>query len=695
MQITEILTRLQGVKKDSDGYQAKCPAHDDKKSSFHCAEKDGKILVHCYAGCSFDQICESLQIKKSDFFLTPMKKNLEEFTIKELAWHKNIPLDFLQKIGAYQENGHVKISYKDKDGQETCRQRIRKACTAKEGSKWVVDERPIMPYGLWLEMNQNSDYVLMVEGESDSWTAWYNDFPALGIPGADMTKTIQYEHIKKYNKIYIVQEPDHGGEIFVKGIKERLDNIGWNGQAIVVQIGSEAKDTNELWKQNPDKKKFRERYEALLKRAENGNTEPFPIEIFPPTIQAWLKNISNNLSCPIDYTACGLLAVISVLCGKTSIYIPEKDWREKAILYMSIIAQPGSGKSPALQKMLAILYQIEEDFQQENELAESHYEEELANYELDLNRWKSQQKSNHGGNRPEKPEKPIRKTIFTTDITSEALAEIASNNNAILVFKDEISGWVASMDQYRNGRGEDREFYLSLWNGNFAKVDRKRQKPIIVTDPHVSVLGGVVPDKLPLLNQETHDGFFDRLLCSYPEHMKRIWTIENINNKIRNEAMAILKNVFLNNMQPKTITLTNNALLNFSLLYESCNENGDGFKSKLPGYTLRLALIISAIWSKDDCDETVMNYAMSLAKYFEEHHAKAVGNSRESKEQKEQNAIIAWMQRKNMKKAKVRDLLTARLAGCGTAKMAKIQMQELVDSERATWVVEQKEIEIC
>ncbi|GAH15238.1 unnamed protein product, partial [marine sediment metagenome] len=41
-----------------------------------------------------------------------------------------------------------------------------------------------MLYGLdRLESFKKDGWVLLVEGESDCWTAWYHGIPALGLPG--------------------------------------------------------------------------------------------------------------------------------------------------------------------------------------------------------------------------------------------------------------------------------------------------------------------------------------------------------------------------------------------------------------------------------------------------------------------------------------------------------------------------------
>jgi hypothetical protein len=43
------------------GWLAKCPAHDDRGPSLSICERDGKVLVHCFAGCSQREVVEALR----------------------------------------------------------------------------------------------------------------------------------------------------------------------------------------------------------------------------------------------------------------------------------------------------------------------------------------------------------------------------------------------------------------------------------------------------------------------------------------------------------------------------------------------------------------------------------------------------------------------------------------------------------
>jgi AAA domain-containing protein/Toprim domain-containing protein len=57
------------AKRVGDGWQAKCPAHEDHTPSLTIAEgHDGRALVHCHAGCAFDAVVTALGIEKRELF---------------------------------------------------------------------------------------------------------------------------------------------------------------------------------------------------------------------------------------------------------------------------------------------------------------------------------------------------------------------------------------------------------------------------------------------------------------------------------------------------------------------------------------------------------------------------------------------------------------------------------------------------
>lgn len=68
MLLDGLLNHLDKVSQRGDQYAALCPAHDDKNPSLSITEKDGKILLNCWAGCTCDEIIDALGLKLSDLF---------------------------------------------------------------------------------------------------------------------------------------------------------------------------------------------------------------------------------------------------------------------------------------------------------------------------------------------------------------------------------------------------------------------------------------------------------------------------------------------------------------------------------------------------------------------------------------------------------------------------------------------------
>lgn len=68
-QLDLILPRLQKVRGRNGNYVACCPAHNDRSPSMTVKETpDGKVLMHCFAGCSVAQIAEAIGLDLSDLF---------------------------------------------------------------------------------------------------------------------------------------------------------------------------------------------------------------------------------------------------------------------------------------------------------------------------------------------------------------------------------------------------------------------------------------------------------------------------------------------------------------------------------------------------------------------------------------------------------------------------------------------------
>lgn len=62
-----LLSKLPHAKRNSKGWAAGCPAHEDKRPSLSVSEGEGgRALVHCHAGCTPEEITAALGLRLAD-----------------------------------------------------------------------------------------------------------------------------------------------------------------------------------------------------------------------------------------------------------------------------------------------------------------------------------------------------------------------------------------------------------------------------------------------------------------------------------------------------------------------------------------------------------------------------------------------------------------------------------------------------
>ena len=67
--VESVLGRLEDVRRNGSGWQAKCPSHDDQQPSLSISEGDkGQVLLHCHAGCRKERILEAAGLRWPDLY---------------------------------------------------------------------------------------------------------------------------------------------------------------------------------------------------------------------------------------------------------------------------------------------------------------------------------------------------------------------------------------------------------------------------------------------------------------------------------------------------------------------------------------------------------------------------------------------------------------------------------------------------
>jgi putative DNA primase/helicase len=592
------------ARRSGSGWIARCPAHEDAKASLSIGEgADGRALLKCFAGCSVEDVTRALGLDLTDLFPDTTHARAGSrpghVTVDALAAAKCLPAAFLRGLGLRDGRQGVEIPYRDATGKTIATKR-RTALAAKEGSFWPRGV-PLMAYGLdRLDAARAGGWVFFVEGESDCWTLWNHGLPALGIPGASAARVLAAEHVEGFGRVYMVQEPDNGGEAFMRGVAARLSALGWTGKLRAVSIPG-AKDPGELWCKVRDAGKFT----ALLREAvrkgrppvgnsdgmqeiasveDSGNVtvstpappwpdpEPLPDDLpqipsfddrlLPEALRPWLSDVAERTQCPPEYAAVGALVALSAVVGRGCAIRPKRydDWTVVPNLWGAVVGPPSSMKSPALTEALRPLKRLAAEAADAHRkalegrpaaLAEARARRAMIEAAMkkaakrgeDMEDLRAQYEA--AADPPEPPER----RYMVNDATIEKLGELLNQNpRGLLHFRDELTGWLATLD--RHGHENDRAFFLEAWNGTGPYTyDRIGRGTLRIEAPCVSMLGGIQPGPLAqylraaLRGGAGDDGLMQRFqLAVYPDP-PRVW--RNVDRwpdgEARDRALAVYR----------------------------------------------------------------------------------------------------------------------------------------------------------
>ncbi|TKB64001.1 MAG: DUF3987 domain-containing protein [Nitrospira sp.] len=338
-----------------------------------------------------------------------------------------------------------------------------------------------------------------------------------------------------------------------------------------------------------------------MEEDEEDRPVPFPLENFPSALRDFITGTATSLPVPVDMIGVIVLVLAGAAIGATRRIRLKAGWEECSALYAAIVAPPGALKSPALAAAAAPVYGKQKQHNEEHERAQQQHEADMAQYVRDLSHYQKGQ----GSAPPIKPKPPTLERSWTGDTTVERLAGLLSENpRGVPIIRDELSAWVKSLNQYKSGKGSDKQFYLSAWNSAAIAVDRQG-KTILIDHPFLSVVGCIPPDVLPDLDDESgrEDGFLHRLLFTYLQPHPVRWTESVVSSSVKEaytQLMAGLYALTMTDAGPVVLGLHPVAKTLFVKWHdEHCAKLEaphlspilKGFHAKLKGYAARFALI--------------------------------------------------------------------------------------------------------
>ena len=201
MTLDTILAKLEQVKGKGNQYTALCPCHDDKQASLSITADNERIALHCFAGCTTENIVQSLSLTMSDLFLKPREAKTKKI------------------VATY--------DYQDEAGQflfQVCRlepKSFRQRHRNGEGD-WAWDMKGIRRVLYHLPDIIKAKTVYFVEGEKDCDALWDCGLVATTSPGGANSWHAEYADCLAKKNIILIPDNDTAGFAYMKEVARSL-----------------------------------------------------------------------------------------------------------------------------------------------------------------------------------------------------------------------------------------------------------------------------------------------------------------------------------------------------------------------------------------------------------------------------------------------------------------------------------------
>ncbi len=534
--IENVLSHLERVKKSATGFTACCPAHEDGRPSLSIREgDDGRVLLHCHAGCTVDAIVAAVDMTMKDLFpvqpySAPKKLESSATFTEEKAMSALLRSvhgsdgDRFRLVRTYDYDliggGVLRVlRYEDETGAKTIRQ-----MTEIVGVGWVLrrGDAPTLPYMYADLSGEQSAWV--VEGEKCAGA-----LRDLGIPattsagGAKVAAKTCWDGL---DGMHLVLSPDNdeSGEAYVRDVMElcrpasvrvvELPDLGPGGD--VADFIESRKALGVIGSAVRDELNGLAQEAGCLRVA----AEPFPIDLFPTPVADMIRSIAESRSVdPSVPSACAIAAIASAVGLSRVAYDDYADWEEILVVWVALVSRSGTRKTIVQDDLLAPHNARQLRFVQEYEAARKRYDQDCEN-------WKQRQKKNKPPEAEPKPEEPTLKHVYTTDTTPEGLVDIlACSPRGISATADELAT-LFGFGRYTGKADQERGFYLSLFRGVPYKKDRRSGPSIMIERAAVSIVGGIQPGILrnAFDKDAFHSGLASRFLLVNPSPSVKRYT---------------------------------------------------------------------------------------------------------------------------------------------------------------------------
>jgi hypothetical protein len=226
MTAADLISKLECVTRSANGWQARCPAHDDKNPSLSIADGEKGIVVHCHAGCTIDQITAAVGLKPADLFTSNSKPEPQKRIVATYTYQD--------------QNGKALfdvVRYEPKD----FRQRAA-------NGDWSVKDIKKVPFHLpeLIKAVADQRLVYICEGEKDVLAVEKAGFVATCNPGGAGKWQSGYGEHFRGAEVVIIADKDEAGRKHAADVAAKLKDVA-AGLKVIELPGDKVKDAADFF----------------------------------------------------------------------------------------------------------------------------------------------------------------------------------------------------------------------------------------------------------------------------------------------------------------------------------------------------------------------------------------------------------------------------------------------------------------
>jgi hypothetical protein len=592
--VETLLSALDGVRENVSGWSALCPAHHDKNPSLSIGVgDDGRVLLHCHAGCSPKAIIEAVRLTEADLFVAdcpqqktvkPRERSKKYATVEaaqEIYERKHgKPSAMYDYIVGDEKVGRV-LRWDYADGKKTIRPVGRHPDGWQPGAMCVP--RPLYRQD---EVMQSNGRVFVVEGEKCVEAMREMGFVATTSPGGCNSTGKTDWSMLRGREVVIMPDADPGGRDYATKTAAVLQQLNPPATVRILEFdpaaddGSDIADLFSKCAGHPDQTDALvetivatvESLEPLVTTTTTAASKtstvttagfecgekdknqisthtwtPYPFKLLPEPMRDFVNEAATSISCDPCYVALPLLAAAGAAIGMTSRLALKSDWIVPSIIWPVLVGESGTAKSPALAAAIKHAHRHEKKLRDQHQSDLDDYETAKATYEKSFSAW---QKSKKEDEPPARPRYPVPKRAVVVDPTVEALSNVlADNPRGVLLPRDELSGWFGSMDRYVSSKGGgDDAFWCSCYGGEPHSVDRRTgNRPSIYIESAAVWITGCIPPAVlrrSVGRERRESGLLARLLLAAPPPRPQLWSDTTIDVLTKDRLSNVLDGLY-------------------------------------------------------------------------------------------------------------------------------------------------------